>query len=86
MRTTKRIAKKQAAQFVALMFDVPFVLEHAKPSLYRLPFGTMRHYVYRTGVQKAFARPSAMQWAAWRWAKSYRSSVSVSPSENRNNG
>ncbi len=63
-----RQAKKIAAQITASALSIPFVLDHAKPSLYALPFGTMRHYVYRTLVRKAFVHPSHAKLAAWRWA------------------
>lgn len=52
MRTTKRIATKRAKLFSAEVLTLPMTLDHAKPSLWRLPMGTARLYVYQTAVRE----------------------------------
>lgn len=75
MRTTHRIAKKHAADISAAVLSIPLTLDHARPSLWRLSFGTIRHYVYRRAVVGLRITPRAAKLATWRWADEYRQAV-----------
>lgn len=61
----RRIIKKRVDVFAACALSVPMVLEHAKPSLWSLPIGQQRHYVYRTAVDKLHVHPSHAKRATW---------------------
>lgn len=62
---THRIAKKWAARFSASALSIPLTMDHAKPSLSTLPFGTARNYTYRQSLQLGL-RPRVAWWATRR--------------------
>ena len=61
----RRILKKRIDVSVAQGLSVSMVLQHARPSLWRLPFGTQRHLVYRKTVTAFGVHPAHAKRATW---------------------